>query len=782
MGVWTGGVPDAPAFRLAQRLVAGVDAIEAVKELEHPLCDVLWLPASPAAFPHRAMLEWIRAGGRLLLTGEAVRLVTALGLDGADPQPDRNRAGPTPSRRYGLLASAEHPLLTGLTRTLFPLIVPSSASSASYLLPVADSTASVVAHQRLDDGLNPGYAVVWEYGVERGGVLCIGFTLTDIIATRDVASRCEVLFRNALTGGGIPRGARTGDASAMQERRDAGGLPASPLGTFDTVELAISPLGVITALPLEGGVIGGHRLAARWEPGGEVRDVWAFPYRLMHDVSTSLGAPTSVRVEPAGVEWIFGGPPGSIKLRMWGALEVPVFVIEWEVEGAVELRWCCDLSRALPDPAHGAILDVVAATDGSMVQVHRRDAAVLFIAEHATIATSDDGRSADLVLRGDGPGRLTAIGVADESETRRALQLLERRTIGGLARERAQHAAQLSRHATEIETPDASLDVAVEWAKLQLDGLLAEVPPLGRLLLDPDAMAGRDPVMHTTTACAQAESLLSVGARDGARALLRLLSATITGSGLIVREVWAGGVAGYGDADDDGVANAAFLGLAAAYLRWSGDQTAIIAALPAARLAWERGVPPTSGGGKRSEWREVAVAVEESLRGVDPCLAQAAKQWLERSDVARVGAGGLGHQTDDQVFTPVSKRASSPPWGSGARQHASALLDWVMGPLWGITPLAQCERLVLAPSLPAAWNDMAIRRLRIGRTALDLRLRRRPSTVQLTVDVRAGPPLRVSVRPRISGITSVTIDDVTLPTAHAAFEARSRHELAFLLG
>ena len=45
----------------------------------------------------------------------------------------------------------------------------------------------------------------------------------------------------------------------------------------------------------------------------------------------------------------------------------------------------------------------------------------------------------------------------------------------------------------------------------------------------------------------------------------------------------------------------------------------------------------------------------------------------------------------------------------------------------------------MAPSLPAGWNGFALRRLRVGRSLLDLELRRRPEAVVLRVAHLFGP-------------------------------------------
>ena len=72
--------------------------------------DVLWL--RDAVEPEPRLLAWLRAGGRLLATQAAVRLVSPLGLE-SHPPTDIPLPDPFPAD-FGLAGFGAHPLLAGL--------------------------------------------------------------------------------------------------------------------------------------------------------------------------------------------------------------------------------------------------------------------------------------------------------------------------------------------------------------------------------------------------------------------------------------------------------------------------------------------------------------------------------------------------------------------------------------------------------------------------------------------------------------------------------------------
>jgi hypothetical protein len=76
---------------------------------------------------------------------------------------------------------------------------------------------------------------------------------------------------------------------------------------------------------------------------------------------------------------------------------------------------------------------------------------------------------------------------------------------------------------------------------------------------------------------------------------------------------------------------------------------------------------------------------------------------------------------------------------------------------------------------------MTLRRLRVGATMLDLRLRRRPGAIALRVEKIQGPRLRLTaaLRARVP-LTGLTLNDEPLGGSRAVFEIGSEDEVRWL--
>jgi hypothetical protein len=83
---------------------------------------------------------------------------------------------------------------------------------------------------------------------------------------------------------------------------------------------------------------------------------------------------------------------------------------------------------------------------------------------------------------------------------------------------------------------------------------------------------------------------------------------------------------------------------------------------------------------------------------------------------------------------------------------------------WGIVPLALDGMVRLSPALPAGWDRMTLERLRVGRTTLDLRLKRRAGGVALHVRVTHGPRIFLQVTPLLPFVPAgILVGDQQLP-------------------
>jgi hypothetical protein len=112
---------------------------------------------------------------------------------------------------------------------------------------------------------------------------------------------------------------------------------------------------------------------------------------------------------------------------------------------------------------------------------------------------------------------------------------------------------------------------------------------------------------------------------------------------------------------------------------------------------------------------------------------------------------------------------------------AAMVVAPVVEGLWGIAPDALAEAVRVAPWLPPAWSEMALRGVRVGATTLDLRLRRRPGKVVLRVERAHGPRLRIlAARPPGAPDGPILLNDEPLGGGRAVFETGEHDEVAFL--
>jgi hypothetical protein len=88
--------------------------------------------------------------------------------------------------------------------------------------------------------------------------------------------------------------------------------------------------------------------------------------------------------------------------------------------------------------------------------------------------------------------------------------------------------------------------------------------------------------------------------------------------------------------------------------------------------------------------------------------------------------------------------------------------------------------LRLAPSLPDGWMEIGLRRLRVGPTTVDLRLRRRVECTVVLVRRAAGPAVRSRIGlPGRTRRGPVTVDQTELGGAEVTFTLEDVHEVAF---
>ena len=367
------------------------------------------------------------------------------------------------------------------------------------------------------------------------------------------------------------------------------------------------------------------------------------------------------------------------------------------------------------------------------------------------------------------PLRIVAVAGIDEEELQRAVRALERDGVAGLAEARARKAAQLDRYGTAFEAPDAMLARGFAWSRQRGDEALVGVPGVGRAVLAPCPRGASDEAWcFGTQACAAAAAQLIAGNRDPARELLKFLAQTQHPDGGIAAYHPLGGLA----STPEPASTLAFLDLAERILAWTGDVDALRShreALAAALNFVAR--HPADGLAVRGRTLD---ALEPLVNGA------AAGRSLALLHARSAAAGGPTTVEAHAVVEAAAAALRRAPGGLPGSGAAPALLEAVAS-LWGLEPDAPDAALSLAPILPPGWTGYALRRLRLGRSLIDLELRRRPGAIVVRTAHLFGPRLVVTVDLRGVGVEATEVDDVALAGGRARFEAHARHEVRFLL-
>ncbi len=92
-------------------------------------------------------------------------------------------------------------------------------------------------------------------------------------------------------------------------------------------------------------------------------------------------------------------------------------------------------------------------------------------------------------------------------------------------------------------------------------------------------------------------------------------------------------------------------------------------------------------------------------------------------------------------------------------------------------------RLELVPAIPAMWKSLAVRRLRVHRTLVDVEVRRRAEWVTVRLAVMFGPPIAVRLSlGEDQAVARITVDEIPLQGDAAIFTASGEHEVTMYLG
>ncbi len=104
----------------------------------------------------------------------------------------------------------------------------------------------------------------------------------------------------------------------------------------------------------------------------------------------------------------------------------------------------------------------------------------------------------------------------------------------------------------------------------------------------------------------------------------------------------------------------------------------------------------------------------------------------------------------------------------------------VVAGLFGVRADAEGGRFVLSPWLPDGWRSMALRRLRLHRSLVDVEVRPRAEWTSVRLKLTFGPPVALALTVRNAGpVGRVTVDEIALQGDRAVFTLSGEHEAIF---
>ena len=757
----------------------GVVRHERLTDVPLDACDVLWVRGVGPVDCDVRLHAWLQRGGRLLATGAAVHLSTELGVapDRAEPLTLPDSSSPS----FGLAGFGGHPLFTGLRDgALMSPALPAGNPIIGYhgRWP---ANAAVVAVARQGFDIDAETVLAWEYPVVAGGILCLAFNPTAGEGGGAGGGDSDIVLANALVGDAVPHRERVGPARVWVTRgqraiADASGVTSrTRLRAPDDLWPASQAV-ALDLTPAAAWTHAGRRLLVRGLPGSR-REVWAPPFRVMREASVR-DALTCAPGHVATDEIASGLALGDRRLqeRWVAAADVPA--VAWEIAGPegveVTAEWEVDLCRAWPYPAgaYGSITFDLADDGRGLAVAADGGPRALFATGGGRLSATAIGGGEPLVrvrCEGHTPLRVVAAAGADADELERAVRVLERDGVSGLAAARARRAEQLDRYGTAFEASDQLLSRGFAWSRQRGDEALVGVPGVGRAVLSPCPRGARDDAWcFGTQACATAAAQLIAGNREPARELLKFLVQVQHPSGGLPAHLPHGGLA----SAPEPAATVAFLDLAERLLAWTGDTDALRKIGEPLRLAVDFVARLPADG---------LVVQARTLDALEPLVGGPADRALATLHTRRALHGAPSTVEAHAVVEAAAaalRRAPGSLIGTGA---APALLEAVAA-LWGLEPDAPDAALSLAPILPAGWPGYALRRLRVGRTLIDLELLRRPETVLVRATHRFGPRLVLTIDLRGAGVIATEVDDIALASGRARFEAHGRHEVRFFTG
>jgi hypothetical protein len=118
--------------------------------------------------------------------------------------------------------------------------------------------------------------------------------------------------------------------------------------------------------------------------------------------------------------------------------------------------------------------------------------------------------------------------------------------------------------------------------------------------------------------------------------------------------------------------------------------------------------------------------------------------------------------------------------GARALPDPEAFLREVVAGLFGVRSDAEGGRFVMAPWRADGWRSMALRRLRLHRSLVEVEVRPRAEWVGVRLKMTFGPPVSLALSVRNAGpVARVTVDEIALQGDRAIFTLAGEHEAMF---
>jgi hypothetical protein len=524
-----------------------------------------------------------------------------------------------------------------------------------------------------------------------------------------------------------------------------------------------------------------------------IREVRVHPWLVLSDLRIGeAGAAHGVRVTPVSFERLLEVDGRPLLERVFVPVTGPGVIVEWQLlpsgSGAgpcldpldLELEWSCPLAgpggEAGVQAEISATRVLVRGSAPAPGEAAARPAPVLaaFVPGRAAATAAELGAGAAAVTRFRMgvrlvPGerfRLTIAAARDAAALERGLALL----AGADALVHAALAETGRRAASGLllGAPDPGIGLALRWAMARLPRYLSAP---GHVVAEGAPPPGAFPGMHAVSAAYGA----GIRPEGSARAALRVgLAALAAGDHALGLEAARSALAGAadspgGEAAATHAASAALL-LYARHLLWTGDSGpardawGALAALAARVQAAAPAGAPLAG----AALGQLALAAESLGRAADAAAFRDAASRLCRADAAARALAEAGGWSDwvDGASAPAFERWRKSALGgllparalwSGAdgpddAAATAAVIGGLACGMLGIEADAPRSRLRLRPQIPAEWERLEVRGIRVADAEVVLRYRRLGGLARFEVEqASGGVPLRLVLEPALTG-------------------------------